>query len=335
MAIITIPTSISGVSIPGALVDGPLGALFSKKYDLPYYQYPRDLESATRGHVIQFTVQEVEPLTYQDTKDYVTKKFNQVSSAVTNPGQTLSAAADTVTNAFNNIGSTVDKTIDGVQKFFDKPNTGSFTTNNLSFAQPKTNNVAVISLYIPDTVNFQYGASYNDPSLLSIVNSVAGSVPLVGGLIQNATSAVTSDAAQLLMRSQGFAVNPQQQLLFQGIGFRSYQMAFTFTPYSKAESDAVVEIIKLFKAHAMPTLVTEAAGMFFNTPSMFDVKFLYNGKENTKINKIAKSVIENIDVNYAPNGWSAHTDGAPVQTTLTIQFKEMVLLDRTQIQQGY
>ena len=328
MAIITIPTSIAGVSIPGALVDGPLGALFSKKYDLPHYQYPRDLESATRGHVIQFTVQQVKPVTYQEAKDYVTGKISAAGDAITNA---ISNPGETFNNIQNSVSGAWDQAVDGVKKFADNPSTGSFTTNNLTFAQPETKSVAVISLYIPDTVNFQYGASYTDPSLFD----VAGSVPLVGGLAQNVTSAVTSDAAKMLMRSQGFAVNPQQQLLFQGIGFRSYQMAFTFTPYSKAESDAVVEIIKLFKSHAMPKLVTEAAGMFFNTPSMFDVKFLYNGKENTKINKIARSVIENIDVNYAPNGWTTHTDGAPVQTTLTIQFKEMVLLDRTMIEQGY
>jgi hypothetical protein len=328
MAIITIPTSAGGVSIPGALIDGPLGALFGKKYSLPYFQYPRDLESATRGHAIQFTIQEVEPLTYQQTKNFVTGKAseisNSVSNAISNPGEALSGAQSSLSGAW-------DKAVEGVQKFGENPSTGSFTTNNLTFAQPKTKNVGVISLYIPDTVNFQYGASYTDPSLLE----VAGSVPLVGGVVQNVTSAVTSDAAKLLMRTAGYAVNPQQQLLFQGISFRTYQMAFTFTPYSKAESDSVVEIIKMFKKHAMPKMVTDAAGMFFTTPSMFDVKFLYNGKENTKINKIARSVIESIDVNYAPNGWSAHTDGAPIQTTLTINFKEMVLVDRALVDKGY
>lgn len=331
MAIITIPTSISGVSIPGALVDGPLSALFGKKYDLPHYQYPRDLESATRGHAIQFTIQKVKPLKYEQVKNYVTQKWNQASESISNPGETLSAATNAVSNF--NLGETYDKAIDGVKSFFDNPSTGSFTTNNLTFAQPETENVAVISLYIPETMNFTYNASYNDPSIFE----VAGSVPLVGGIAQNITSAVTSDAAKMLMRSQGYAINPQQQLLFQGIGFRSYQMAFTFTPYSKAESDTVVEIIKQFKKHAMPEMVTEAAGMFFRLPSMFDVKVLFNGKENTKVNKIARSVIESIDVNYVPNGgsWSAHTDGAPVQTVLTLNMKEMVLIDRAMVEKGY
>lgn len=311
MAIYTIPTSISGVSIPGALVEGPLGALFSKKYDLPHYQYPRDLESATRGHVIQFTIQEVEPLTYDTNKSFLDQAKNFA-----------------------------DKAIDGVQKFSEKVQDGTLTTQDLTFAKPKTKNVAVVSLYIPETMNFTYSAEYSEPSLLNAASSVLSKVPLAGTIVKGVTSAVETlgkEAVGLAAQRAGYAINPQQQMLFQGIGFRSYQMAFSFTPYSKAESDAVVEIIKLFKKHAMPKLVTQAAGMFFIPPSMFDVKVLFNGKENTKVNKIAKSVIQNVDVNYVPNGgsWSAHTDGAPVQTILTLNMKEMVLLDRTMIEQGY
>ena len=49
------------------------------------------------------------------------------------------------------------------------------------------------------------------------------------------------------------------------------------------------------------------------------------------MNYIKRSVIENIDVNYAPNGWAAHEDGAPVQTTITIQFKEMLIFQVQQL----
>jgi len=45
--------------------------------------------------------------------------------------------------------------------------------------------------------------------------------------------------------------------------------------------------------------------------------------------------LENIDVNYAPNGFAAHTDGAPVQTTLNLQFKELEIVDRGRLQKGF
>jgi hypothetical protein len=133
----------------------------------------------------------------------------------------------------------------------------------------------------------------------------------------------------------GYAVNPQLQLLFEGISFREYQMSFIFTPYSKQESDQVQQIIQLFRQNAAPQIVTEAGGMFFIPPSSFTLDFLYNGQTNPYINKVAESVITGIDVNYAPSGYSTHDDGAPVQTTLTLQFKEIQLIDSAKIQQGY
>jgi hypothetical protein len=45
--------------------------------------------------------------------------------------------------------------------------------------------------------------------------------------------AINSGPAKLLLRGQGYAFNPQQQILFEGIDFRTYTMSFTFTPYSQ------------------------------------------------------------------------------------------------------
>jgi hypothetical protein len=64
MAIISIPTSIGGVSIPGAVVNGPLGSLYQNKFGRTDLQYPRDLQSATRGHYVQFTISEIKPATF-------------------------------------------------------------------------------------------------------------------------------------------------------------------------------------------------------------------------------------------------------------------------------
>jgi hypothetical protein len=112
-------------------------------------------------------------------------------------------------------------------------------------------------------------------------------------------------------------------------------LAFTFTPYSQQEAEDVKQIIKLFKEAALPRITDAAFGMFFIPPSTLNIDFLYNGKRNPGISRVTESVIESIDVNYAPNGWSAHADGAPVQTTLTMNFKEIELVDKKKIAQGY
>jgi hypothetical protein len=324
MAIISIPSSVGGVNIPGALVKGPLGALFGNKYKKDFLQYPSDLSSATKGHVVQFSINEIDAVHYKQVKtDLIFEKKNLVTDTI---------------QFVKDVGASVVESV------------------NLALEPKKIKNGPTISLYIPDTVNFTYNSHYGNLSLNDAIKDVVGSAAKAaegagggrkngvdasvlnkyGRLVSAGVSlagAAQSSAAKLLLKSQGLAINPQQQLLFDGIDFRSYQMAFTFTPHSKEEADTVKKIINLFKEHAAPQIAS--VGMFFIPPSTFNVKFLFNGKENRNINRVAESVIESIDVNYAPNGWAAHDDGAPVQTTLTMGFKEIELIDRTKIQQGY
>ena len=309
MAIISIPTSIGGVSIPGNIINGPLGALFGNKFGSNSYQYPRDLGSSTKGHIVQFSVNEIDPITYEEAKTFINK----------------STSIEGVKEQFNSI-----------KNFFSGD-----AQKTLNFKPKKKRKVATISLYIPDTLNFQYTSGYGNLSLVEVANEVAGvvsNVPIVGTLGKIASLGLTvaqSNAAKLALSTQGLAINPQQQLLFEGIDFRTYQMAFTFTPYSRQEAETVKEIIKLFRYHAAPQITTAAAGMFFVPPSTFDLDFLFNGQRNNNVTRVAESVIESIDVNYAPNGWSAHDDGAPVQTTLTMNFKEIELIDKDKIKAGY
>jgi hypothetical protein len=312
MAIISIPTSIGGVSIPGAAINGPLGALFGNKFGRTDLQYPRDLQSATRGHYIQFTINEIQPAKYDVTK--------LVGSALGSAQNALSGAAEAVLNPTESFNT--------IKNFFSDEKS---MTKFVNLTQPKKNSVGTISLYIPETVNFTYAAQYDKLSLATALQQT----PIIGGVAKTVLQKVNEGPARLLARSQGYAFNPQQQILFDGIDFRTYQMAFVFTPYSKQEAAVVEKIIKQFKFHAAPRLATGSAGMFFVPPSTFTPKFFFNGQENKKINKITESVIENIDVNYAPNGFTTQSDGAPTQIQLTINFKEIELLTRDRIQQGY
>jgi hypothetical protein len=309
MAIISIPTSIGGVSIPGTTTKGPLGALFDSKYKLGSLQYPRDLGSSTKAHVIKFSINEIQPTGYEENKEYKLP-------SITEPQ-----------DLWNSI----------------KKLAGGETKVNQSLRPKKKRIVSTISLYMPDTVNFQYNSGYSNLSLMDVAKEAAGAVsstgvPIISQIGKAASLGISlaeSQTAKLALSTQGLAINPQQQLLFDGIDFRSYQLAFTFTPYSQQEAADVNRIIKMFRAHAAPQIVSGGGGMFFVPPSTFNLQFILNGKENTNITRVAESVIESIDVNYAPNGWATHPDGAPVQTTLTMQFKEIELIDRKKVEQGY
>lgn len=313
MAIISIPSSIGGVSIPGAAINGPLGALFGNKFNVDNLKYPRDLESSTRGHVVKFSVNEVEPIGYGQGSTY-----------------SLSSIG----------GGLVDSAKNAISDFLGSGKSGDGTASfNLTLEPRKKRLAATISLYMPDTMNFTYEATYSDQNMTDAISGAAEALP--GGLGKAGkmvTGAADSGAGKLLLKSQGIAINPNQQLLFDGLSLRSYQLAFTFTPYSKQEANTVKDIIKAFKSYSRPRTVTGTGGMLFIPPATFDLDFLFNGKPNEHVNKVAESVITSVDVNYAPNGWAAHSDGAPVQTQLTLQFKELYLIDRdgsTGVAKGY
>ena len=55
MAIISIPQSIGGVTIPGSVTNGPLGMLFGGKKG-GSLQYPRDLGSTQKNHYVIFKI---------------------------------------------------------------------------------------------------------------------------------------------------------------------------------------------------------------------------------------------------------------------------------------
>jgi hypothetical protein len=320
MAIISIPTSIGGVSIPGAVVNGPLGALYQNKFGRTDLQYPRDLQSATRGHYVKFEINEyVKPATFDTTKitKFVGDTFTESASTAVFGSAATSALAAIKTSP-NSIENFINDP-NGVQKL-------------VGFTQPETRSAGSISLYIPETVNFTYNAQYEKLSL----SQAAQQTPLLNKIAKPVLSTLERNGAlKLILRGQGLAFNPQQQLLFDGIDFRIYQMAFVFTPYSKQEAETVEKIIKQFKFHSAPRISGFGAGMFFIPPSTFTPKFFFNGQENKKISRIAESVIESVDVNYAPNGFSTMSDGAATQIQLTINFKEIQLMTREKIEQGY
>jgi hypothetical protein len=334
MAIISIPSSIGGVSIPGALLKGPLAKLFGGGSGIATYSYPRDLGSATRGHWIQFVINEIQPTQY-DTESVIGFLKGGVKDAKADmagapPDQTFYGKAATISGA---IGSTV---WGGIQAAGEAVTQVSEKTN-LSLKPRKNTIKATVGLYMPDGMNFTNNASYGNVSLLDAAKSATDSLrslPLgigkMAGILSGGMDLATGDAAKLALSTQGLAINPGQQLLFDGIDFRTYSLSFTFTPYSKDEAQTVKDIIKLFRTHAAPRI--SDSGMFFIPPSTFNLGFYKDGKINDNILAVGESVIEGIDVNYAPNGWSTHIDGAPVQTTMTINFKEIELVDRAKIE---
>ena len=171
--------------------------------------------------------------------------------------------------------------------------------------------------------------------------NAAGNDPFIGELVSGVVGKrLGADVSRLVLNAGGYAMNPQLQVLFRGIGFRSFQFDFVFTPYNKEEADMVKNIIYKFKYHSAPQINSNAGvfsqGMYMTVPDAFNIKFYYGNEENRNVQRIGECVLENVNVDYAGSGqWSTFNDGSPNQIRLTLQFKETVIIDKNRIADGY
>lgn len=321
------------VEISGDNNSGPLSDLYRNPYKSTAVGYPKDLGFINRGHVIQFDIREIDP-----------GSFELIQSAINSTKNGLEKGLDAFEKAKNgDLSGAAKDIVGGVTDAFDVLTeasdnglavlTNQFSGGLESFSQIKyrretyKDKVETIRMYMPDTLNFSYGAQYDKLSLSEAINSV----PLVAKVSSAITSVLENKAAKLAANKLGYTFNPQQQMLFEGIDFREFDLQFTFTPTSQSEAKAMRDIIKKLRYAAAPERLTASGGFFFIPPSVFELSFFFNGEHNTNIAPIRPCVLQNITVDYAPNGWSALRDGTPVQTTISLSFKEIELIDKNSI----
>lgn len=340
--------------------NSPLSKLYvNGKYDIGHNRYPINLESEKRGHYINFFINVADET--KVTGD-IAGKYQYDENGF--KGRT---AENYVSGTNNGTNVGLIKSVPVNVSLLDV----SFDTPEISL-QRKTKRIKhVVSLYMPDTVNVQYSANWQDTSLTDALGDAglllqnggqalkdvfSGDMGTVSSILSTLTGPAGTEAAgnvlgKLLGNSQiqdfalfagGVAVNPQLEVLFKGVGLRQFQFDFLFAPANRLEAKEVENIIKTFKFHAAPEIFPDAGlGRYMIPPSEFDIEFMYQGNPNEKIHKIGTCVLTNINIDYAPNGWSTFGGsqltggGSPVQTRLTLQFQETEIVTKERVNEGY
>lgn len=325
----------SAVTGSGPTAGSPLAPLYSNPYDFSSLSYPRDLGATNRGHWIQIYINVAENTQYaaRNSNGQIVgyNVGNSTVGVVQNGGRTATNQAAAASAMDGLLGS-----------------------SQASLTVRKTKRISqAIALYMPETVNVQYNANWQSESLTDAL----GSVGLVGSVLQDlkdanrsvsglsgqaaelagkalaGTGAVGSNAADFALFTQGLAINPQLEVLFKGTDMRHFQFDFLFSPYDAQESAHVVYIIKTLKFHQAPEVVTGSSGRFFVPPSEFDIDFIFEGEINPNIHQIGTCVLTNMNVDYAPNGWSTFSDGMPTHIRLTLQFMETEIVTKQRVAQ--
>ena len=131
----------------------------------------------------------------------------------------------------------------------------------------------------------------------------------------------------ILQQRQGMIYNPNVEMLYQGPQFRSFGFSFNMIPKSAQDAATIDAIILAFKTESAAQL-TGGGGMY-RIPKVWLVNYMGDAKNH--MNRFKPAALTSITVtdNDGYPYYAAHEDGAPVQTTMTLQFKEvdMILKD--------
>ena len=163
-------------------------------------------------------------------------------------------------------------------------------------------------------------AAIKDPATQQLIGaSISGS--LIGALGGNVTP------NQLISRATGQVLNPNLELLFNGVGLRVFTFSFQFFPRNRTEGIEVMNIIKTLKYQMAPSRnkASEAfEGIFIGAPSIFQLQYKKGGGAHPFLNKFLPTFLSDMKVNYTASGaHSTFYDGTPTHIQVDMQFKEI------------
>lgn len=279
-----------------------------------------------------------------------------VASGIASAGSNIvSGAISGVKNIIGGLGTNKARVLSGngaaTQSIISR-NVKSLQLNGGKLSQTKHTG-DVIALYMPDTLNFGFTQNYDQLSLTSNMAGLVGTSvaeQIKSGIdakkLQDAALAIASAKGAGLgdigragaFLGIGAVVNPMLEIIYNSPSFRSFDYIFKFYPRSEREAIEVQKIINMLQYHQAPEIKKDGSTSLLIPPSEFDIKFYYAGKENDNIPKIGSCVLRNIQVNYAPGGWSAYEvpgqdatlggTGMPVGIEMSLSFQEVTYITK-------
>ena len=237
----------------------------------------------------------------------------------------------------------------------------------MSITQPTTRIAHSCSIYLPnqqDNLSMSYnthetglvgyglatawkmGKAWSDKDWKQVAEVVLGGLGAAGvstaanlglGIAEGITQ--SEGGYELMQKVYGAAQNPYMEVLFHAPNLREFTYNFTFAPRNAKETEDVQNIIKLMRFHMAPEL-RQDHNMFVTLPSEFDIYYMYKGsdgtvKENPYVNKISTCALTNCAVDYTPTGVKTHPDGSPVMIKMALTFKEMDMITKEHVAEGF
>mgnify|MGYP001366663909 CR=1 FL=1 len=224
-----------------------------------------------------------------------------------------------------------------------------------------------IAMYMPQALNVTYGARYVDTEISPLGAMVGGAAGgIMDGSITNVTEFVDTvgkkipdeikrrlgltalQAADLIGATgareafeidTGEVITQRMELAFKNVNRRAFTYNFKMIPKNEKEAEEIQKIIFAFKFNMLPEMTGGRTGITMNFPNTFDIEYRFLQKENDYLHKVSTCVLETMSVTYGGDRFktfAAIGDGAPVvETTINLAFKELELITRERIKEGY
>ncbi len=300
--------------------------LTQSKYDFSNRVFPSDLgEQSYNGHymVININVQNG------------TRFSGSITSDI---GRSV--------NTFQTLSQELSK-VDALKQNIDnrwKDSSGNSLQTAFTLPRQTRRIVESIALYMPNTVVFDTNNDYEDVGLTDIGK---GMVQTATGFVSNSLSKgvgkmvdkVLDAGGHLIDKGSKFAqrpINPRVEVLFRNTLQRTFQYDFLFAPESPEDTIAMKQIIQTLRFHAAPEYQNGSGAFMYIPPSEFDITFYNRGKENLNIPRINTCALTKINIDYAPQGvYSTFTNGAPVSCRMQLEFRELEVISKLRVLQGF
>ena len=210
---------------------------------------------------------------------------------------------------------------------------------------------------MPASISVSYNSKFGEQEIGALAGAAAGaldafagrggedgSTALKGALnefgkgseagLLKVADAFAPGATALVALEKGAVRTPKMELMFEGIGRREFSYEFTFIPKSEEEAATIKEIVMQFKFH-MASKYTDGTFREMEIPSFFNIRYMYKNGMNEHLNKISTCALESMDVSYGADRFVAYEGGVPQTTKISLKFKEMEIITKDQIAQGF
>jgi len=352
------------------------GGVTTTRDGAPILQYPLDLGTTGNSHFVAFFAKEITPtkITFEsDNPDIkaINKalKNNQTERANMPKGRGAIQKnlprirqLDQHDTYLKERKAKLTKSLAGENsakvKYGDK---SGRSIRELTAAKSKV--VKTIALYFPPSINQKYELKYNDQDISR--QAAFGAAVIQGFMAQGLTGDAIRDAVDpifdgiksvaarmgltaldtiapgaeaLIALNRGKVLAPKMEVMFEGIGKRSFSYNFVFTPSSKDEADMIQNIIKAFRMHAAPNFAGAGSfGFELTIPDVFEIVYYTNNNtENGYLHKIGNCALESVDVTYGGEKMTFHENNSkgapPTKVSMSLNFRELRTVTRDAIE---